>query len=81
LATSVLVAQLIELQRARADVTVTDLLDEQGRFDLLSIRARGLGHLIKTVTVRQEVHQKVVVEGEGEDAEARIEQIPCDASR
>jgi hypothetical protein len=38
--------------RARADIT--ELLDEHGRFDLVDIRNRGLGHLIKSVTVRQE---------------------------
>jgi hypothetical protein len=38
--------------RARADIT--ELLDEHGRFDLADIRNRGLGHLIKSVTVRQE---------------------------
>src|SRR5262249_22010179 len=31
-----------------------ELLDEHGRFDLVDIRNRGLGHLIKSLTVRQE---------------------------
>ena len=37
--------------QARADITA--LMTEQGRFDLVAIHNAGLGHLIKTLTVRQ----------------------------
>ena len=33
---------------------ITDFLDDDGRFDLSVIRQRGLGHLIKSIIVRQE---------------------------
>src|ERR1700733_10302137 len=46
-----------EITNAVADIarsSLTDLLSDDGTFDLNDIRERGLGHLLKSVTIRRE---------------------------
>jgi phage terminase small subunit len=44
-----IIGNLAEISRA----SVSDLLDQEGNFDLNFIRAANLGHLVKSVTVRE----------------------------
>jgi hypothetical protein len=57
-------AEIIGAVSDIARSSLTDLLSEDGTFDLNDIRERGLGHLLKSVTIRREVGP-----GTGEPAE------------